>query len=468
MNSFKKIALAVAAAMTLGTVAAAPANATVMTVAVTLNSVANTTNGVIATPASLPVPEDNTIDAADALRFVATVATGTSVTASATNATIVSALHTSAAPVGASSGSSSLTIATGTGNTATFFVYTKTTAIGTVVINNGGTTLTYYVQGTAGKINNLTVSAPSAGAAGTKHDILVTATDAFGNKVSGKSITAAVFAASATLDTATVTTGATLSDFGVAKFTATLPATGTRSLITFAPTTSSDATSADVVGLPARTLSPFAEIAVRDLVSELAAEKAALAAEKAAHASTKAQLEAEVKAKSELAASLAKANADLLKATAEATDAKKAEADALKALADAGVAADKIIAQFKLELEAANASLATVTAELAELKASHAKALADLKATSDKALADAKAAADKAVADAVATEKATGAKALADAKTASDAALLAKDAQIAKLTADNAAAIKSMKAAFNKLATQWNKKNPKAKVALVK
>jgi hypothetical protein len=36
------------------------------------------------------------------------------------------------------------------------------------------------------------------------------------------------------------------------------------------------------------------------------------------------------------------------------------------------------------------------------------------------------------------------------------------------LTADNAAAIKSMKAAFNKLATQWNKKNPKAKVTLLK
>ena len=67
MNSFKKIALAVAAAMTLGTLAAAPASATVMTVAVTLNGTANTTNGVIATPASLPVPEDNTIDATDAI-----------------------------------------------------------------------------------------------------------------------------------------------------------------------------------------------------------------------------------------------------------------------------------------------------------------------------------------------------------------------------------------------------------------
>ncbi len=375
MNSFKKIALAVVAAMTLGMVAVAPANATVMTVAVTLDGTANTTNGVIATPATLPVPADNTIDAADALRFVATVAAGTSVSAVATNATIVSALHTSAAPVGASSGSSSLTIATGTGTTATFFVYTKTTAIGTVVINNGGTTLTYYVQGTAGKINNLTVSAPTAGAAGTKQDIVVTATDTFGNKVSGKSITATVFAATAVLDTATVTTGATLTDFGTATFKATLPTTGTRTLITFAPTTSTDATSADVVGLPARTLAPFAEIAVRDLVSELAAEKAA-----------------------------------------------KDAALAAKAVADAAVV--------KAAADAAAAKVA-----------------------SDAALA---------------AEKVASAKALADAKVLSDAALAAKDAQITKLTADNAAAIKSMKAAFNKLALQWNKKNPKAKVALLK
>ena len=386
MNSFKKIALAVVAAMTLGMVAVAPANATVMTVAVTLDGIANTTNGVIATPATLPVPADNTVDAADALRFVATVAAGTSVSAVATNATIVSALHTSAAPVGASSGSSSLTIATGTGTTATFFVYTKTTAIGTVVINNGGTTLTYYVQGTAGKINNLTVSAPSAGAAGTKQDIVVTATDAFGNKVSGKSITATVFASTAVMDTATVTTGATLTDFGTATFKATLPTTGTRSLITFAPTTSTDAVAAAVVGLTAPTLAPFAEIAVRDLVSELAAEKAA-----------------------------------------------KDAAIAAKAVADAAV------------VKAASDAVAA-------------------KAASDKALADAKVAADAALAAAVKVETDKAAAA----KVASDAALAAKDAQIAKLTADNSAALKSVKAAFNKLALQWNKKNPKAKVALLK
>jgi hypothetical protein len=379
MKSFKKIALAMVAAMTLGMVAVAPANATVMTVVVKLGSTANTTNGVISTPAALPVPSDNTIDATDALEFVATVAAGTTVTAVATNATIVSALHTPAAPVGASSGSSSLTIATGTGTTATFYVYTKTTAIGTVVINNGGTTLTYYVQGTAGKINNLAVSAPAAGAAGTKQDIVVTATDAFGNKVSGKSITATVFAATAVLDTATVTTGVTLTDFGTATFKATLPTTGTRSLITFAPTTSTDAVAAAVVGLTAPTLAPFAEIAVRDLVSELAAEKAA-----------------------KDAAIAAKAVAD------------KALADALaKATADA--AAAKV---------AADAALA-----------------AAVKVEADKAAAAAKVSADL---------------------------LVAKDAQIAKLTADNAAAIKSLKDAFNKLARQWNAKNPKARVTLVK
>jgi hypothetical protein len=361
-----------------------------MTVAVTLDGTANTTNGVIATPATLPVPSDNTVDAADALRFVATVAAGTSVSAVATNATIVSALHTSAAPVGASSGSSSLTIATGTGTTATFYVYTKTTAIGTVVINNGGTTLTYYVQGTAGKINALTVSAPSAGAAGTKQEITVTATDTFGNKVSGKSITATVFASTAVLDTATATTGATLSDFGVAKFNATLPATGTRSLITFAPTTAGDATTTDVVGLPARALAPFAEIAVRDLVSELAAQTAA-----------------KIAAENALAAAIAKAASD--------------------------AAAAKV---------ASDAVLAAKNAELAKFKDDTTTAVAQAKAASDKALADA--------------------------KVASDAALAAKDAQIAKLTADNAAALSSLKKSFNALATKWNKKNPKAKVTLVK
>jgi hypothetical protein len=354
MNSFKKIALAVVAAMTLGTMVATPASAAVMTVAVDLAGTPNTTASAIATPASLPVPADNSVDAADALKFVATVDTGTAVSVVATNATIVSALHTSAAPVGATSGSSSLTIATGTGTTATFWVYTKTTAIGTVTVTNQGTTFTYYVQGTAGKINNLAVSAPTSGAAGTKQDILVTATDVFGNKVSAKSITATVFAATATLDSATATTGATLSDFGVAKFTATLPATGTRSLIMFAPTTSSDANAADVVGLTARTLAPFAEVTVRDLVSELAAEKAAKDAALAAKAISDAAV---VKAAADAAAAKVASDAALAAEKAASAAALAAEkAASAKALADAKTASDAVVL-------AKDATIAKLTAD---------------------------------------------------------------------------------------------------------
>jgi hypothetical protein len=240
-----------------------------------------------------------------------------------------------------------LTIATGTGTTATFWVYTKTTAIGTVTVTNQGTTFTYYIQGTAGKINNLTLSAPASGAAGTKQDITVTATDAFGNKVSGKSITATVFAATAVMDTATVTTGATLSDFGVATFKATLPTTGTRSLITFAPTTSTDAVAAAVTGLTAPTLAPFAEIAVRDLTTELAAQ---------------------IAAKDAALAAKAVSDAALVKATAEHTALIAAEkAASAKALADAKTASDKVI----LDKDA----------QIAKLTADNAVALAKIKAS---------------------------------------------------------------------------------------
>jgi len=374
MNSFKKIALAVVAAMTMGTLIATPASAAVMTVAVSLNGTANSTNSAIATPAALPVPADNTVDAADALRFIATVDTGTAVSATCTNCTIVSALHTSAAPVTSASGSSSLTIATGTGTTATFYVYTKTTAIGTVVITNQGTTLTYYVQGTAGLINTLSVNAPASGAAGTKQDIVVTATDSFGNKVSGKSLTATVFAALGTLDSSTATTGSTLSDFGTATFKVTLPSTGTRSLITFAPTTAGDATTADVTGLPARALAPFAEITVRDLVGELAAEKAALAAEKAARAADKA---ASDKA---LADALAKATADAaaLKVTTDAA-AVKAAADLVTANAEiAKLKADAVTAKVAADKALADAN-AAAKVELDAVKAANAAAFADVK-----------------------------------------------------------------------------------------
>jgi hypothetical protein len=413
MNSFKKIALAMVAAMTLGTLVSTPASANTLSVVATTWKADRTVSGVLTpdydTPATAgtavgtaiarAVPEDNKIDKEDVVRFVATVAAGTSVTASATNATIVSALHSDAAPVSSASGSASLTIATGTGTTATFFVYTKTTAIGTVVFTNGVNTTTFYVQGTVGKIHTLSVTAPASAAAGTKQDVVVTAVDTFGNKVSAKEITATVFANTGTLDTATVSTGDTLATFGQATFKVTLPATGsTRTLITFAPKTAGDAVSATAIaGLATPVLAPFAEIAIRDMAAELAAANAALAAEKAA-------------------AATAKAAAD--KALADALAKAAADAAAAKATADAAAVT-------------AAADLVKANAEIAKLKADAVTA----KVAADKALADAQAAA-KVELDAV---KAANAKAIAD-----------------------------LKAAFNKLARQWNKSNPKARVALVK
>ena len=52
-------------------------------------------------------------------------------------------------------------------------------------------------------------------------------------------------------------------------------------------------------------------------------------------------------------------------------------------------------------------------------------------------------------------------KALADANAA-------HAAELAKVKADNDAAVKALKDAFNALAKKWNAKNPKAKVTLVK
>ena len=375
MNSFKKIALAMVATMTLGTIVATPASAAVMTVAVSLGASANTTNSSSATPAALPVPADNKIDATDALKFVATVDVGTAVVASCTNCTIVSALHTDAAPVGASSGSGALTIATGTGTTATFYVYTKTTALGTMVLSNQGTTLTYYVQGTAGLINNLAVSAPASGAAGTKQDILVTATDVFGNKVSGKSLTATVFAATATLDAATATTGATLSDFGTAKFKATMPTTGNRALVMFTPTTSGDAVAAAVIGLTAPTLAPFAEITVRDLTAELAAQIAArISAENAlANAVNKAAVDS--------ATATAAANSNALIAAAEIAK-LKAEAVTAKIASDTATRDAKAAADAaKL---ASDTALAAKDAQIAQLIADNAASLKAFKKSFNK------------------------------------------------------------------------------------
>jgi len=356
MTSFKKIALAVVAAMTMSTLVATSASAAPMSVTSVKKAGTTTTLGTAAaTPITLPVPSDNYVDTADTVEFVVTVDTGTVVSVVATNAFVVPAVATSTAPVTASSGAATWSQNVGTGTTATFYVYTKTTAIGSVAITNGGTTTTYYVQGTSDKINSLTLTGVDAAAAGTSVTVTIGAVDVFGNKLSAKSISA--IANGATLDTTTVTTGSGLTNFGTAEVKFVAPATGPVTIVAYAA--SADMGTA-VAGFSTPSASAVKVIAVRDLTGEVAALTAQLAA--------------------------------------------------------------------------ANTAKATAEAALAAEKSAHDATKAAAKVASDSATAT----------------------------------VASKDAEIAKLKADNAAALAALKKAFNALATKWNKANPKAKVTLVK
>lgn len=300
MNSFKKLALAMVAAMTVGTLVATPASAAIATT-LTVGGSAPTTNGTsVAASIALPVPADNSVDSADALRIAITgLDTGTVVSAAATNGKIVTALATVAAPVTASAGSASASVNTGTGTTADFYVFTTTSAQGSVAVTIGANVTTYYFNGTAGALNTISVDAPTSGAAGTTATIKVSGYDVFGNAKGNASISLQYITPtttttySLTTDTATATLGTKTQDV-------TLPASGSVTIVASATVASA------VTGLTAPLGVVVKSAVVRDLATELAIVQAqlasakadlanaqtALATEKAAHATTKATADA--------------------------------------------------------------------------------------------------------------------------------------------------------------------------------
>lgn len=320
MNSFKKVTLIIAAALTSTMLVSPAANAATTTLTVAGSAA---TGGTVATaPVALPVPADNSVDAADALKIAVTsVDTGTAVTAVAVNATIVPALATSTAPVTASSGSSTLTINVGTGTTADFYVYTKTTTVGTIVVTVGGTSTTYYVQGTAGALNSISLTAPASGAAATIATLKVAGYDVFGNLKGGATINTLVSNNGAATATS-LTTDTAVATLGTKEQTVTLPALGSVVVTAYATVATA------VTGFSAPVGSVVATIAVRDLAGELAAKSAelavanaALAAEKAGRVADKAASDkALADAGTKLAANAvtAQAAADLAKATYKA------------------------------------------------------------------------------------------------------------------------------------------------------
>lgn len=193
MTSLKKPLIAIASAVALVTTAlvAAPANAAI-SAALTVNNVSVTAAATAADPVLLPVPADNSVDAADALKVVVTVAANTNVSATATGVKLVSALATSTAPVVASAGSGTFSANSGSGTTVTFYAFTTSTTAGSVVVTVGGDSTTYVLKGTAGAAYTLTTSVPTVAGLGVDVDFTATVADVFGNAVTNASISTSV------------------------------------------------------------------------------------------------------------------------------------------------------------------------------------------------------------------------------------------------------------------------------------
>jgi hypothetical protein len=309
MNKFKKISAVLATVVAVGALSTVSASAAVST-ALTVGGSSVSTGTIASNPAVLPVPADNSVDSADALKIALTgLDTGTVVSATASNATIVPALATVSVPVTASAGSASLSISTGTGTTADFYVYTKTTTVGTVVVTVGGNTTTYYVKGSAGPAYNLSVVGGDSASISTVSKVYAKTTDIFGNPV--VTTTPTVSAINATVGSVSVSDTAT----GTFVFDLTAPAlTGTAAL-------SVNITATDVATLaPAvKTVTKFA--AITNPADALASVTAALAAEKAGRAADKVAADkalADAKATAATAQATAQAAADAAAATYKA------------------------------------------------------------------------------------------------------------------------------------------------------
>jgi hypothetical protein len=363
MNSFKKIALAMVAAMTLGTLVVTPASANTVSVDVTTEI---SGAGTAASPFTVKVPSDNVVSVADtttvtnneALLITATVVAGNPVTFTAVGAN-TRLVSTIGSTVNASAGSSSITV-TPASTTATVYAYTTTTAASAVTISVTGASTTIYLKGVAGPAYDLKMSIPASGHISGKVTATFDVADIFGNAVADTiTVTTLGGAAAGTVTADALVTGKYTSEV-------TLPATS--GTIAVGATI---ATPTSVPTLKLATTSQTAIVTVSDLTSALAAANAALAAANAGRAADK------VTADAALAAAVAKATADA--ATAKAA-ADAALAAAVKAEQDkAAAAAVTVAAEKAAAAKAAADAIAAKDAEIAKLKADNAAALAAIK-----------------------------------------------------------------------------------------
>jgi hypothetical protein len=306
MTSFKKPLIAIATAVVLATTAlvAVPAQAAV-TATVTVATAAPATAGTSeATAIAIPVPVAGPVDLTNSVRLsFAGITAGVRVTAVATNAILLTSL------TGATnaSGDARVAIETGTGTTADIYVFTKTTAVGSVAVTIGDTTTTYYVKGIAGALKTIGLSAPESAPLGTVAKVNVLGADAFGNAVTAD---ARVIVSTNGI----VTTDVTRTN-GV--YNVTVPNTGSVSVTVYTDTiaqVSKTIVSRDLLAEIAAGNENIAKLnaQVTVLQAQLATAQAALVAEKNAHTATVAKATAD--------AATAKAAADATLAAQIAAD----------------------------------------------------------------------------------------------------------------------------------------------------
>lgn len=334
MKSFKKIAIATAAALAL--VGIQTVNASAAPLVVTVAGSANSTTPTA--PATANVPADNAVDSADAVALSATADTGTTVTFAASGVKIVTALNTTNAPVLASAGSSTHS-AVSAGSAITVYAFSTSSAIGSVTITNGAYSTIVYVKGNVGAAHNVGVTVPAATAVGTIPSVTVNVTDVFGNAVGGETVTATLIGGtwadgsiSKSIVTDTTTNSASGAILGLKSEKLAVATAGT---ITIAVTGAASATA--VTGLNAPVKAAVAAFTVTDLngtISALQAQvnslSAQLAAEKAGRVADKVAADkafSDAKATSDSATIATKAASDLALATAETK--YKAEYNAL-------------------------------------------------------------------------------------------------------------------------------------------
>jgi len=279
MNSFKKIALAVVAAMTMSTLVVTPASANTVSVDVT-TEIAGA--GTAASPFTVKVPSDNVVSVADtttatnneALLITATVVAGTPVTFTAVgaNTRLVSAIGST---VNASAGSSSITV-TPASTTATVYAYTTSTAASAVTVSVTGAATTIYLKGVAGPAYELKMSIPASGNISGKVTATLDVADIFGNAVADTvTVTTLGGATAGTVTADALVTGRYTSEISLPATAGTVAVGASITAPTSVPT------------IKLATTSQTAIVTVSDLAGALATANAALAAEKAARAADK-------------------------------------------------------------------------------------------------------------------------------------------------------------------------------------